>query len=153
MPESTRPWVNGVKPNETEGLYNAVVVRKKDQTHSHFNRHKRGGVTSNKEREREKNEYLKSWLFPVNWGSQIRQMKIKRVGLLISVEDPGLTYISESGDKPHIKATHGSEPVSSCSRTNDKSARSWARSLGLKLTARRPPAMQILTHWHWFYPY
>lgn len=151
MPESTRPWVNGVKPNETEGLYNSVVVRTKGQTHSYFNRHKRGEWPVTK-REK-KNESLKSWLFPVNWGNQIRQMKIKRAGLLISVEDPGLTYISESGDKPHIKATHGSEPVSSCSRTNDKSARSWARSLGLKLTARRPPAMQILTHWHWFYPY
>lgn len=51
MPESTQPWVNGVKPNETEGLYNCVVVRTKGQTHSHLNGHKRGGVTSQKERE------------------------------------------------------------------------------------------------------
>lgn len=56
-------------------------------------------------------------------------------GLLMRMEVPGLTYISESGDKLHIKDTHGSEPVSSCSRTNNKSARSRARSLGLKLTS------------------
>lgn len=81
----------------------------------------------------------------MNRGNQTWQINIK--GLLMSMEDPGLTYISESGDKLHIKATQGSEPVSSCSRTNDKSARSCAKSLGLKLTARRPLTMPSLTHW------
>ena len=32
---STQPWVNGLKRNETEGLYNRVVERRKGQTHSH----------------------------------------------------------------------------------------------------------------------
>lgn len=89
----------------------------------------RGGVVSESEATRRIVRVLN-----ICWETELitpdksgKKKKIQRVSLSTRSD-------LNTNDEPHVKATHGSEPViSSCSRTNDKSKRSCARSLGPQL--------------------
>lgn len=90
-----------------------MVERRKSLTYSHSTRHERD------ESETEiVTDFKKKFLFICYFSVSLSALKI------------GLTHILKSSDEPGpdpIKATCGSEPLLSCSRTNDKSERSSAR--------------------------